>query len=490
MNRRSASLTTRLALLFALLAFTLLAIVGYVLYRNLETQLKLRDDAALVTRVDQIRTLMQDVDVRQLIRERPHLFANMLGNTESLLVLRYPGETPLIEVNPGGKTVPEIAPVPAGTPLSLAAVHHATEQDGTPFIFVAAAAQSPIAGRDLQIISGRLMTERTRMLRDYRNQILLFAAGAALLAALASYGLARRGMRPLRRLAARTASIGVSSLSTRIDVRGIPAELAPLILAFNGMLDRLERGYTQLSQVSADMAHDLRTPIGNLLGQTEVGLSQPRDMAYYQRLLGSNFEELQRLSTMIDNMLFLARAEHADHAIDRRPLRVEDEFHRMEEYFEGPADERGLRLAFRGAGSLWADPLLLRRALANLLANAVRHADPGTEVVAVAEQTADGTALYVENRGPTIAPGHLERLFDRFYRADSARHHSSGSSGLGLSIVRSIMALHGGRWQATSRDGITRFTLVFPQEPVPASPDASPPGVGGGLKGDASAFLL
>jgi two-component system heavy metal sensor histidine kinase CusS len=464
---RAHSVTSRLALLFALLAFAVLAIVGYVLYRNLEAQLMVRDDAALVTRVDQIRTLMQDVDVRNLIHEKPHLFANMLGNTESLLVLRFAGEPPLIEVNPGRAAVPEVAPVPATVPLSLDAVHHKTESNGTPFIFVAANAKAADPGRDLQIISGRLMTERTRMLRDYRNQILLFASGTAVLAALVAYALARRGMRPLRRLAEQTSSIGIGSLATRLDAEGAPRELDALIRAFNGMLDRLERGFTQLSQVSADMAHDLRTPIGNLLGQTEVGLSQRRDMAYYQRLLGSNFEELQRLSKMIDNMLFLARAEHADHAIERKPLALADEFVRMAEYFEGPADERGIRLTFRGTGTVYADPLLLRRALANLLANAVRYADADTEVLTAAEQGPEGTTVYVENRGPTIAPPQLERLFDRFYRADPSRHRSSESSGLGLSIVRSIMALHRGTWRATSQDGVTRFTLLFPPPSAP-----------------------
>jgi two-component system, OmpR family, heavy metal sensor histidine kinase CusS len=457
------SLTTRLALLFALIAFAALGIVGFVLYRQLEAQLILRDDGALVTRVDQIRTLMHDVDVRDLVREKPQLFANMLGNTESLLVVRMQDGTPLVTVNPGRTTVPEVAPVPAGAALSLSAVHHIT-QDGTPFIYVAAAAQGAAGQRDLQIISGRLMAERTKMLADYRDQILLFASLAAILAALLAYGLARRGMNPLRRLAAQTASIGVGNLSTRIEQRDAPPELDALIGAFNAMLDRLERGFTQLKQVSADMAHDLRTPIGNLLGQTEVGLSQTRDTVYYQRLLGSNFEELQRMSKMIDNMLFLARAEHADHAIERKALPIAEEFMRIVEYFEDLADDRGVRIESRGGGTVFADPLLLRRALGNLLANAVRYAEPGTSISMTAEARADGVALYVENRGPTIPPHHLERLFDRFYRADASRQRSSESSGLGLSIVRSIMQLHGGSWLAQSDQGVTRFTLVFPRQ--------------------------
>ncbi|HEY4351552.1 MAG TPA: heavy metal sensor histidine kinase [Paraburkholderia sp.] len=458
------SLTTRLALMFALITFAAMGIVGFVLYRQLEAQLIVRDDGALVTRVDQIRTLMHDVDVRDLIREKPQLFANMLGNTESLLVVRGQDGTPLITVNPGHRAVPHVEPVPAGAALSLSAVHHTTQDDGTPFIYVAAAAEGVPGQRDMQIISGRLMAERTKLLADYRDQILLFASLAAIVAALLAYGLARRGMNPLRRLAAQTESIGIGNLSTRIEQRDAPPELDALIGAFNAMLDRLERGFTQLKLVSADMAHDLRTPLGNLLGQTEVGLSQTRDTAYYQRLLGSNFEELQRMSKMIDNMLFLARAEHADHAIERKALPIAEEFMRIVEYFEDLADDRGVRIESRGEGTVFADPLLLRRALGNLLANAVRYAEPGTSISMTAEAHADGVALYVENRGPTIPPHHLERLFDRFYRADESRQRSSESSGLGLSIVRSIMQLHGGSWLAQSDQGVTRFTLVFPRQ--------------------------
>jgi two-component system, OmpR family, heavy metal sensor histidine kinase CusS len=198
-----------------------------------------------------------------------------------------------------------------------------------------------------------------------------------------------------------------------------------------------------------------------LLGQTEVGLGQTRDIAYYQRLLGSNYEELQRISKMINNMLFLARTEQPDNAIEREDLLIADEFERMQEYFEGLADERNVSLEWRGEGYVLADPLLLRRALGNLLTNAVRYAEPGTAISTVAEQGPDRTTLYVENRGPTIAPHHLERIFDRFYRADESRHQSSESSGLGLSIVRSIMALHGGTCHVSSSNGVTRFSLVF-----------------------------
>lgn len=456
------SLVARLALVFALLSFAVIASIGAALYRDLEQQLSLRDDAALVARVDQIRTLLRDVDVLELIRQKPEMFFNMLGNREALLVLRFPGQPPLLEVNPGRTLVPEVTPVAADKPLQLSAVSHQPDHAGVPFIVVAAAARINGASQDLQIIAGRLMSERSAMLRSYRNQIWLVSLGGALLLALLAWWVARRGLRSLRQVAEQTAAIGVRNLSTRVQAADAPGELRPLIDGFNAMLDRLERGFTQLSQVSADMAHDLRTPISNLLGQTEVALSQRRDVEYYEKLLGSNFEELQRLARMSDNMLFLARAEHADHAIERRLLDLADELQRMADYFEGLAAERSLTLAVQGGGQVFADATLLRRALANLLANALRYGEPGSVIVLAAQQEGQGASISVENRGPTIAPEHLARLFDRFYRADAARAGSAASSGLGLSIVRSIMTLHQGRWHAASADGVTRFTLFFP----------------------------
>jgi two-component system heavy metal sensor histidine kinase CusS len=290
---------------------------------------------------------------------------------------------------------------------------------------------------------------------------------AAGLFAILGYLLVRRGLRPLRRLAAQAGTVTVANLSARIDAVDVPRELSPVIAAFNAMLDRLEQGFTQLSQVSADMAHDLRTPIGNLLGQMEVALRQPRSVEQYETLLASNLEELQRLSRMTDNMLFLARAEHADTAIERSVLDVADELQRVADYFEGLAEECGLRIAVQGEGNIWADSLLLRRALANLIANAIRHADQGSVVILQSAREEGGVTLSVENRGTPIEAHHLARIFDRFYRADASRRGSSEASGLGLSIVRSIMTLHQGRWQAGSAEGSTRFSLFFPDRPIP-----------------------
>jgi len=460
------SLTTRLALLLAAFSFVALALLGGALYAALGQQLALRDDGALLTRVEQIRALLHDLDARELVRDKPQLFGNMLGNTESLLIIRPVGGTPLLEVNPGQRVVPDVTPLPADEALSLRDVRRSVLRDGTPFIYTAVLSAAPGGGPVLEILSGRLLNERTRILREYRDKIILFSSAMAVLAAGLAYILARRGLAPLHRLARQTAGIGVGTLSVRLRHDDAPAELDTLIYQFNAMLVRLEKGFEQLKQVSADMAHDLRTPINNLLGQTEVGLGQVREPQYYQRLLGSHFEELQRLSRMIDDMLFLARTEHAGDALQCTNLDVAIEFERICDYFEDLAAERGVALNWSGQGAIWADASLLRRALANLLANAVRFAASGSAIELIAQGEARGMLIEVRNRGVDIPVEHLESIFERFFRGDPSRQRSSQSSGLGLSIVRSIMQLHKGRCWAESSGGLTCFYLEFPSKTV------------------------
>ena len=465
---KPVSLTSRLTLLLVSFSFVAITLMGGALYFALKHQLTLRDDAALVSRVDQIATLLKDLDARKLINEKPHLFANMLGNTESLLIIRYVNGPTLLQVNPLGRAVPDVKPVPAGQSLTLEAVHHAAMPDGTPVIYMAATSPSSGALMPLEIISARILTDRTRVLQRYRNSIILFAA----MMAVASGGLARifarRGVSPLHRLADRMNNIGTRTLSSRLANDDAPRELDLLIAQINAMLERLERGFEQLKQVSADMAHDLRTPIAVLLGQTEVGLSMPRDNDYYRWLLGSNFEELQRMSRMIDNMLFLAQAEQPGREIQRARLDVASSMKQISDYFEGLAAERNIQINTVGQGAIYADALLFRRALANLLSNAVRYAAPASEITLSACTSPGGITVEVVNRGETIAQQQQEKIFDRFYRVDPSRHNSAQSSGLGLAIVRSVMQLHQGNCWVKSQHGTTTFGLFFPEAPVSA----------------------
>ncbi|MGF6098673.1 heavy metal sensor histidine kinase [Pseudomonas sp. 18175] len=462
-KHRHHSLTLRLALIFALLAFALLATLGVALYRELERELVMRDDASLISRVDQLRNLLNDSNTLDLIKTKPELFQNMLGNRESVLSITAPGQKPLLLVNPGNIDLPSIPAVPKNHELGFADVYHFANGNGVPFATVAATIDTGDLG-SLQVTTGRLMTERTAVLASYRLSVYILASIAAIILALAGYLLVHRGLLPLRRLALHAQGIGVNNLAERLDSQGAPKELLPMIDAFNTMLERLAKGFVQLGQVSTDMAHELRTPINNLLGETQVALQQSRSIESYQQLLASNVEELERLARMLDNMLFLARTDPASALRQRQQLSAADEVERIADYFEGLAGDVDIGIHAEGEGMIWAEPMLLRRALANLCANAIKYGAPGSELVIRAVPNAEGVNLRVSNRGETIPAEHLPRLFERFYRVDQSRERSSHSNGLGLSIVATIMQLHNGRYSVSSEAGVTCFELFFPRQ--------------------------
>lgn len=475
MNRRHYSLTLRLAVVFALLAFALLATTGVALYRELERELIRRDESTLVYRVDQLRNVLNGSNTLELIRTKPVLFQNMLGNRESVLTIGVPGEAPLLTVNPSDIDLPDLTPVAMDHPLTLTDVQHLPAVNGTPF----AAISASIDSGKLKVTIGCLMTERTAVLASYRLSVYALASLAAIVLALAGYVVVHRGLLPLRRLAQQAHGIGIGNLTERLDGRGAPKELLPMIDSFNTMLERLAKGFAQLSQVSTDMAHELRTPINNLLGETQVAMQQNRSTEHYQQLLASNVEELERLARMLDNMLFLARTDPGSARDQRQELGAADELERVADYFEGLAADVDITIRAEGEGLIWAEPTLLRRALANLCANAIKYATPHSELLIQATPSEAGINLRVRNYGTTIPAEHLPKLFERFYRVDQSRERSAQSNGLGLSIVATIMQLHSGRYSVTSENGVTCFELFFPirdqqerQAGVQTGPDA------------------
>lgn len=284
-----------------------------------------------------------------------------------------------------------------------------------------------------------------------------------LMVALGSWLIARTGLQPLRRFHHLAASIGTQSLNRRVSPAGLPPELAELAQEFNDMLDRIDEGYKRLQEFSGDLAHEMRTPVATLLGRTQVALSHSRTVADLQEVLEGNVDELERLSRLISDMLFIARADHNEAPLQREPVALEHEAQRVADYLSLIAEERGVAVEVSGQATAMADRLLVERAIINLVSNAIRHAFPSSTVKIAITAQDDSCSVVVTNRGESIAPAHLERIFDRFYRIDSGRARHDGGTGLGLAIVRSIMAAHGGQVTAHSEPGgETAFKLMFP----------------------------
>ncbi|WP_420994142.1 heavy metal sensor histidine kinase [Cupriavidus sp. 30B13] len=465
-HARPWSLTARTTFSLALIACVVIGALGAYFYRSVKTSMESRADTQLIGRVTHFRRLASDVYTVAELKNRPLLFETMLGAERDVLIFRKPGEPPFIHVNPDGIQVPPaLAARTAGdnTELTDASILRTQLSDGVPVHWAAARARSSEDGSVVEVIAGHPLRNERQMLAAYRDRVLLGTLVGMLAATVLAFIAIRRGLGPVGSIAARAAEISPASLAVRLDEAGAPAELHALVRAFNAMLDRLGEGYERLSQFSADLAHEIRTPVGALIGQTQVALSQPRRPEEYQELLESNLEELSRLGNIAENILFLAQADHDRLTIEHAAVALPAELNKIAEYFEGPADEKGMRFEVAADGELWANPLLCRRAINNLVVNAVRYGAPGSVIRLCGAREAGSTVVSVENQGEAIPPEQLGRLFDRFYRSDAARSQVAESNGLGLAIVKAIMVLHGGDAEASCpAPGRVRFALRFP----------------------------
>jgi two-component system heavy metal sensor histidine kinase CusS len=443
------NLSLRLALMFALASGLLTGAIGFFLYQSLQREVSWRDDQALLGRLERMQALIHDSESIEALQARPQLYENMLGNRDNVLWMVDDTGRVLIDVNPQAMPVPALPPAPSA------------RLDDSPLdpSLRLAWLDVPGAEQGLRLIAGKLTDERAQMLGAYRAKLWIALSVGAVLAFLLGWLVSLHGLRPVRALATRAASIDARHLHVRLHEFEQVSELRALSRAFNQMLARLEQGFAQLSRFSEDLAHEMRTPLSNLMGQTQQALGRDRSVEEYQELLVSNQEEYERLARMIDSMLFLARSEHPDVSINREPVDLQGLVEQLAEYFEGTAQDRGIELVDRCAGTVHADPQLLRRALANLLANALRHAHPDSAVTITSTIDAGNCRISVHNHGEPIAARHLPHLFERFYRCDPSRHEPGDSGGLGLAIVRSIMHAHGGEVDVHSDESGTVFTL-------------------------------
>jgi two-component system heavy metal sensor histidine kinase CusS len=273
----------------------------------------------------------------------------------------------------------------------------------------------------------------------------------------------RSGMAPLRDIVRQTREISPKRLDQRLRLSEPVDELTPWIDQFNALMERLERAYQQLEGFNADVAHELRTPLATLIGQTEVALSRQRSAEVLRETLVSNLEELQRLAAMVNDMLFLASADRGAQARRSGKASLAQLASQVIDFHEAALAERDLRVAIRGDAIVPIDEPLFKRAISNLLGNAIRFADPGSQIIVqIAAEAPDQVRVLVQNHGVEIEPSHLPRLFDRFFRAESSRTEGQAHHGLGLSIVAAIARMHSGRTFAQSNGGVTSlgFTVA------------------------------
>lgn len=273
---------------------------------------------------------------------------------------------------------------------------------------------------------------------------------------------AKRGLAPLASIGREAERVTAQRLGPFLRAEDAPAEIRALVEAINRMLDRLATSFRALEEFSADIAHELRTPLHNLMLQTQVTLGRPRSADDYRDALHSNLEQIEHLQRMVADMLFLARADRGMVELRVEPVDLAEEAVKVAEYFEVAAADADKTISVEGAGVAMCDRVMVRRALTNLISNAVRYSPARSRIrVAVNSRGASGCEVDVVNSSSPISEGELRRLFGRFARGESAESSLSEGSGLGLSIVASIMRLHGGDVRADMTSEGLRLRLSF-----------------------------
>lgn len=304
-----------------------------------------------------------------------------------------------------------------------------------------------------------------RLLAPTGGRLWLASLVALILSGIAGYHIVRHGIRPLQTLAETVRAVGGTTLGRRIEAGNLPHELRPLGLSFNAMLDRLQVSFDRVAQVTDDIAHELRTPLGVMTSQIDVALTAERPAGEYREVLESVREELTALSDMVQRLLFLSRVENQSVAVNREALDIVAELDAVREFYDPLAAEAGISLTIAASQprlDALGDRVLLRRAVINLVANAVRYTPPGGRIVMEAARDGDVVRIAVSDTGCGIPATYIPRLFDRFFRVDRARETGGGHIGLGLAIVKAIAELHGGSVVVESEVGRgTRVTLAL-----------------------------
>lgn len=314
------------------------------------------------------------------------------------------------------------------------------------------------------VLVGLDISHHQAFMDAFRRILALTILAAASTAAVLGWAVTRAGLRPLRRITSLAAALDTDRLDARLPQAGVPAEIQTLVDAFNSMLGRLQDSFRRLSDFSADVAHELRTPIANLTLQAQIALNESRDAETYREVLYASLDEYERLTRLINDMLYLARADRGLLRPARERVDLAAEVAALFDFFDAWAEEQGVALTLDGHAATVGDAAMLRRACANLIANAIQHAPDGARVRVELWQEDGFVGIAVENPGPPIPPPQLARLFERFYRADPVRQRATreGGDGLGLAIVKAIIKRHGGSVRAECGDGMVRFVVRLP----------------------------
>ena len=461
------SISVRLMAFYTLSAFLILSSTNAVLYWSMVKNLELNSDHSISDEISVMRVMLRGRNTeKEFYRE------TVLEHADRQYIKHYvrilDGKGDIIIESPQMEAIipPDAFPPPRDDYIIHGDRFEFRAQNGNLYILKSLRSDIRGFGGKGKILQMALdVSDVDIFIAEYRKKLVRMLALGVLISAVAGAIVSRRGLRPLSMITQTAQRITANRLNERIDPKQWPKELFSLAVAFDSMLDRLEASIEGLSQYSANLAHELRTPINNLMVEADIALSRARTLDEYQKVIGSSMEEYSRLARIIDSLLFLARTENAQTSLHIVMVDVRQTIEDVAEFYSATASDKGIIMSCTGEAALRADPVLFRRAVSNLLANAVNHTGTEGEIVVSVRQGDDQSVeVAVSDTGSGIAPEHLPRIFDRFYRGTSNRKSETQGSGLGLAIVKSIVELHGGVVEIKSEPAVgTTATMRFVQ---------------------------
>jgi len=463
--RRPLSLTLRLTLFFGIAAAIVFSAFGWIIERSLKEHFRTEDVSELEIVAQAVQQALSTLHSNDELAPLELRFDDILvgHHHASLYIAGRDGHTLFASPGPDLSKVARLSTDGRGNGKA----QQWTDADHSYRVLIRTmGTDSSTSTLPYTVAVAVPIDYHLRFLKHFHQTLWLMIASGIVITGLMGWLAVRQGHAPLRDIVANIRGISGDQLHTRLSPETMPAELTDLATSFNDMLGRVEDAFQRLSNYAADIAHELRTPVTSLMTQSQVALSQARTLEEYREILYSNIEEYEHMAQMIGDMLFLAKADNGLSKPSITEVNLADEVRTVFDYYEAWAEEQDVSLVLKGDAAISGDRLMLRRALSNLLSNAIHHTSSGQTIQVRLESVANEAVLIsVENPGATIPPEHIPRLFDRFYRVDPSRQRNGEGAGLGLAIVKSIIDAHGGKTEVTSAAGRTRFRITLPKSP-------------------------
>ncbi|KFK95929.1 heavy metal sensor histidine kinase [Serratia sp. Ag2] len=462
--KKKLSLTTRLSLVFSLVMLSVWWLSSFLLITALNSYFDHQDKAFLKGKLQLTAELLKtEVIGSHLNTDLLYGKINdaMVGHAGLFISIKTAENQKIVDVYSKNALIPNNLLNNVGSVLNAMVE---SQENGTIYRSISQRINVPqAAGKDEYFII-TVATDtgfHSQFMDRLENGLFWFNLGLLFISIFLGWLATRLGLKPLREMTRLASGITINNLNQRLDPDSAPPEISGTMQEFNNMLDRLEGSFRRLTDFSSDIAHELRTPVSNLMMQTQFALAKERDAGHYREILFANLDELKRLSRMSSDMLFLARSEHGLLQLDKQTVDLANELKDLIELFEPLATETEKKIILSGAGTVQADPDMLRRAFSNLLSNAIKYAPEKSDITVSIEEDDKQTVVSFMNTVLGISSANLDRLFDRFYRADSSRVHNTEGTGLGLSITRSIINAHGGSLTVEQQGRNILFRVCF-----------------------------